>query len=1176
MTGKLLLKKSLNILGVVGMLLLSFCAYSQELASVQKTVFPQPDQQESKEMEPLEKALLGLEEHFKVHLNFELSMIKEKYVRTDKKASDFKNVEEALQQLLNPVKLKYEKLEANYYVIYQPKSSTFNRQNKKEGKLIGNEEELFPNIKRIAILPAGFKRPKDVAVKGTVISSEDEKPIPGVNVMVKGTANGTITDINGNYTLAVPDSAVLVFSFVGFITEEVPVNGRSVIDMVMVSDIKSLSEVVVVGYGEQKRANVLGAVETISTEEVEDIPASNLGALLQGRLAGVSTGQSSGRPGASSNFSIRTNPTFGAPTDVLFVIDGFIRDQAAFEILDPTEVESISVLKDAAAAVYGARGAGGVVLVTTKKGREGKPRINYSGSIGMAEPRQMVEMLSAYDHATLLNDVTRYKFPNTYTDRNEWYTEEELEYFKRVEHNWMDEAFKNAVTSRHTLNVSGGSDRVRYFGSGSYYNETGSLPGTQYQKYTLRLGMDADITKDLSASLKISSDNNLDLRPFNAEDGGNYNAMNGTFEALLQTPRWIPSYINGLPVGQYGTIYQHPLEVNNINSYARQEGSNTVINSALEYKVPFVEGLRVRAAYSQARRSGAGKSYRVNYQLYNFKTAGAHNHIITNELDEENPVTTIDNDDKLSFDHSSLKNYQFNSSIAYDQTFGRHDLSALVVYEQAESSDYYFSTEREGILVEGFEQFGGFSGDQLGNQSREGHSGRLSYIGRLNYGYAGKYLFEGTFRYEGSQKFAPENRWGFFPALAVGWRISEEPFFKNNVSFMDNLKLRVSGGLLGNDNIGPRQWERSFSTRDGAYLGGIRKANAIQNRNEGLALTGVTWEKTASYNGGIDMRFVNNVSLQFDYYYRYTWDILANRGSTLPTSAGINKPPNENYGRMSSNGFDASVNYEGSISNNFGFDVGVNMHWGRSIVLEVHQNPEAYGAWDDQIGKMPNGETGLIALGIIRTQAQLDRILEENPDYTIFDRVPELGMIYYKDVGGPNRSDIPDGKITKDDRRIIAPAVNALGFGINLGASWKGFRVSTNFGLNGFGTYEFYDKESYRMPSANLNGPAFWKDHWTPENPDAAYPSPVFASNEERSTFWMRDGLDFSLNMVNASYKLPKVLSEKWRIPEMRIYFSGRNMWRIINPLEYKDPSLSRFNSYPMMRTYNLGLNITI
>ncbi|WP_169788222.1 SusC/RagA family TonB-linked outer membrane protein [Rufibacter tibetensis] len=1033
---------------------------------------------------------------------------------------------------------------------------------------------VAPESKSSALIGKYLQAGQEKTITGRV-TDDKGAPLIGVTVLVKGTTVATATNAQGDFSIATPQiGGNLVFSFIGFEPQDVSINGRSVINVSLAPSANQMEEVVVVGYGEQKRANVLGAVATLNPAEVQDIPAANLSTLLQGRMPGVNVGQSSGRPGAGTSLSIRTRGSWTAE-EPLYVIDGFIREggegKEAFDLLDPSEVESISILKDAAAAVYGARGAGGVVLVKTKTGKAGKAKINYSGSYGINDARQVVDVLNAYDHALLVNNRLRITNPTNYATNKDWFTDDELDQFKTLDHNWLDGAWGNSSTVRHTLNMSGGSNRVRYFGGGSYYKENGNLEGAQYQKYTLRLGLDADITDNLTASFNLSSNNDVDRRPFNREDGGN-DAMDGTFESLLQTPRWIPSYINGLPVGY--NQYQHALEITNRGGYSKSEATSTVVNAALEYKVPFIQGLSLKGSYNQSKRSADGKSYRLPYELYSFVMKGGNNHIFTDEVAR---TTTVKNDNRISFDHTTSKNYQLNANVAYNRSFGLHNVGALLVYEQSEFESENFDALREDIVVEDFEQFGGFSADKDDVRSGAAANGRMSYVGRLNYRFDERYLLEASFRYEGSTKFPPETRWGLFPAVAVGWRISEESFFKDNVGFMNNLKLRLSAGVVGNDGIGSSQWVRSYSTTNGAYLGGSGLTSAIQNRNEGVASTGVTWEKSSSFNGGIELGFVNNIRMEFDAYYKNTWDILDRPSSSLPQSAGFKNIPSVNYGEMEAWGYDGSVGYTGNIGKDFGYDVGVNMSWGKSKVLKKYQSPGVEGTWEDEIGRMPGGEVGYIAKGIIRTQEELDALLEANPNYTIKGRKPELGMLDFVDVGGPNRSNEPDGKIDGNDQRIIAPAVASLGFGINLGASYKGFRVSTNLGLGGFGTYSFYDKEAMRSPSATLNGPSFWRDHYSADNPNAAYPAPTdYGYNNERSTFWMRDGLTMNLNIVNASYQFPKSITEKIGVPEIRIYFTGRNLWRIINSLEYKDPSLSRFNSYPMMRSFNFGLNISI
>ncbi|WP_164675035.1 SusC/RagA family TonB-linked outer membrane protein [Anditalea andensis] len=1012
-----------------------------------------------------------------------------------------------------------------------------------------------------------------VTLTGVVYDDEGE-PLPGATVRIEGTSIGVATNALGEFTIEANDDAVLLITFIGFVTERIVVGNQTTFSVTLTLDDASLDEVIVVGYGEQKRANLLGAVESITTEKLVDIPAANMSTLLQGRMAGVNVGGPTGRPGTTSAINIRGTGTWNQEPP-LFVIDGFIRDQAAFDVLDPTEVESVSVLKDAAAAVYGARGSGGVVLVQTRRGKEGKARISYSGSVGLSDATSFPEMLSAYDQGVFRNNQRRIYSPDDFAQGIGVYAPDELEAFRNYDYNWMDYAWQSSMVTRHTLNVSGGSNRVRYFGGGSYYNEDANLPGTDLNKYSLRMGIDADITDNLTASLTLSGDTRKDTRPFNREDG-NPNTLNGAFESLIRTPRWIPPYVNGLPVRYGGAIASHPIEINKRDSRIQNTGSNLVLNAALEYRVPIIQGLKLRIAYNQAEGHAYVNQLRKNYDLYDFMMVGSNGNLISNV-----PIgsTRINNQERLQEDYNYIKNYQLNGSASYARSFGLHDVNALVVYEVAESESNGFRAMRENQLIPGFDLQPGFAEAQDATNGWAENNARLSYVGRVNYSYAGKYLMESSFRYEGSVRFAPENRWGFFPSLSLGWRISDERFFKDNINFIQDMKFRVSGGLLGNDAISARQWEYSYGQQGGAYLGGSGVTNGLNPRNNGLILSGQTWEKTRFFNAGIDMLLANNLKVGLDGFYRYTFDILGTRASSLPANVGVNNMPAENYGRMEGMGFDASVTYADNIGRDFGYSIGLVGGWNRNNVLEIFQNEAVIGTWRDEMGRMRGGEDGLTAIGIIRTQEQLDLILEQTPGLTIFGRAPELGMMMYQDVGGPDYSDEPDGVIDVNDLRMIAPAVPSIGFSLNLGANYKGIRVDTQLGVSGIGTKVFYDQQSYRPPAANsmLNMPAFWADHWSPENPNAAFPRPaLYGGEDRRSTFWMRDGTTMNLNIVNVSYSLPSHLAERLNVPQLRVYFTGRNLWRIINPFDYKDPTLSRFDTYPTLRTLNFGLNITI
>ncbi|MDR8391922.1 SusC/RagA family TonB-linked outer membrane protein [Aliifodinibius sp. S!AR15-10] len=1033
---------------------------------------------------------------------------------------------------------------------------------------------IFLREKKVESTPEPVEKETVIeTVTGQVVDAQTQDPLPGVNVLIKGTSQGTATNPNGTFELSVSSlQDTLVFSFIGYQTKEVPLNGRTSVDIILSAQSIKGEELVVVGYGEQRRANLTGSVSSMEVQEVEEIPAANMSTLLEGRLPGVGISQTSGKPGAPTSLSIRAEGSLNNEP-VIFVIDGFIQDKQSFDALDPSEIDDLSILKGPSAAIYGARAAGGVVLVETKRGAQGDVSLSYSGSAGFANATKVSDMLSATQHAQLRNDMLRTQFPDNYQTQPGYFTQDELDYFQQHNYNWLDSWWKTSPTLRHALNVSGGTDRVRYFAGGSYYNEKGNLPGTKYKKYTLRLGLDADITDALTASLSLSYNDGLDRRPYDYNDR-NQAPFESTFTNLLQTPRWIPPYIGGNPVGQYQQALGNPIAiVQTGNNYRTTDSYGFTLNSALEYTFPSVDGLEARVTYSRNQNQGAGMQYSQDYRLYNFETTGGNNHILTNQVAGS---YMVDNDEKIEMSDTYSQNYQLNAELSYQNSFGKHSISGMAGVEQAENYSFNRNMQRENQLFPGVVEQSAYSQEFDRTYSFSGNGSRLSFISRLNYNYDERYLLDATFRYDGSINFSPEERWGLFPSVGLGWRISNESFF--NVSFIEDLKIRATAARLGNDAISRRQYELVYGLADPVYLGGSDVVTSVRADNSGITLEGATWEKSNSYNGGVDVTFSNNISLSVDGFYRYTYDILTTRESAIPTSVGISELPDENFGRVASWGYEVSVGYTGNVGNEFAYNVDVNTGFSRNKVLEVYQNPEVIGTWRDRIGTTER-EPGYISTGIIRTQEQVDEILADNPDYTIFGQTPEPGMLNYKDVGGPDFSG-PDGKIDGWDERYIDREPRMLDFNgldMNLGASWKGLRVNASFQLSGIGQYVFYDKAATETNEDGLNVPAFWTDYWTPENRDAVYPRPYrYGGMGQQSTFWRRDGLTLELNMASASYSLPTNITSRLGLSQMRVYFSGRNLLTLINPYGYKDPEVNSFNSYPVMRTFNFGLNLEI
>lgn len=1030
-----------------------------------------------------------------------------------------------------------------------------------------------------------------VKITGQIID-ESGLPLPGVNVIIKGTTTGTVTDLDGNYSLSdVPSDAILVFSFISKETQEVAVEGRTAINITMQEEAQKMDEVVIVGYGAVKRANLLGAVGSISSDKIEGIPTQNLSTLLEGRLAGVKVGQASGSPGAFSNIEIRTTSTFTEYGEyMLFVIDGVIyEDQSRFDILDPSEIESISVLKDASAAVYGARASGGVIVVKTKRGKEGKPKIKYSSSFGYTDATEFPEMLTASEHAQFVNQgLKEYEEYGGFVHPVLYFSDAELDTLKNMDYNWLEEAWKAASLTKHNLSVSGGSEKIRYFGNVAYFLQNGNFDNVSASKYNLRLGVDVDITKYLTASFTMSSDNSIKQEPLNAADQQIQN-MEGTFKALLETPRYVPPYItaeNGETYPVYiSTLYlNHPLEVFNANSNRNANSTNTGLNAALKYKLPFIKGLSLNFSYNFDKSSSFSKQYRVGYYLYKFKLVDGSNHLFTNQRTGD--PWWVDNESRMLEDGGHDKSYQVNTGLNYARIFGSHNINALLVYEQAENEGNSFRAIREGLLIENYYSIEAFNSDAVTTSESFDRGARQSFIGRINYGFKDKYLLESSFRYEGSERFTKDNRWGFFPSVALGWRISEENFFKNNVKFIEHLKIRASSGLLGNDKVLTRQWEYRYNIQDGqyAYFGGS-PVPRIAPKNEGVAYRDASWEKTLSNNVGLDLIFLKHFNMAYEYFYKHTWDILEHRKSVFPTTAGIEAKIAGNYGIMDAWGHEFELGYNNKIGNDFGYRISGNLAFARAKVIKKLQNPAVIGSWKDEIGKMPNGEVGYIHTDIIRTQEEADALIAQG--ITIFGYDPEPGMMMYKDVGGPDYSEEPDGIINGNDKRIIEPyASSPYNYGFALGCSYKKVKIDANFS-GSFGAKVLMEKDARQLNKANQtedellielqrNRLAFWNDHWTQDNTDAEFPRIFNNQAYENSTFWLRDGHTLRLTTINLSYSLPKSVIKRLKLSQVYLGLSARNIWTIVNPYEYKDPSVARFNTYPLVRSYNFTLNVTL
>lgn len=1022
---------------------------------------------------------------------------------------------------------------------------------------------------------------QDRKITGTVIDPEGA-PMPGVNVARRGEPSNVSTNADGIYTIQVKsDQDVLIFSYIGFVRQQVNVGNRARIDIRLVADNTTLNEVVInVGYGTKKRANVLGAVASIKAEEFEDLPVANLGTALANRVAGLGVNVASGKPGANTTVTIRNPTLFGASgtlgltSDPLFVIDGINVTKDDFDNLDASLVDNIAFLKDASAAVYGAAGAKGVVLVTTKRGKPGKPKINYSNYFGTSTATEKPKIMTAYEHAKMLNDG--YELNNS--ANNLRFSQADLELLKsKPNESWFDELWSSAKLMRHTMNVSGGNDKITFFGGGNYYNEGGNFGDISVKKYGIRSGMDANITPNFKASISLNVDYSTDDR--NTLKNSNGDTEDLMARALFLTPAWVPLMINGLPNnwanGPNPPGAWNPQALFDSGDYERSNAQGLSLNTSFEYKPNFLKGLTAKVQFGKFNRSSDSKQYFPSYTVYNFIRSGQNGLLYTN-TPTTSPRSTIANSNRIAQGTGFSKSYQLIGSLAYAKKIKKHDFDVLILGEQTESSGDSYLTYRDGQQIPDVDQFFAFNAATTTIQldgARE--AGKRSYLGRFNYSYNDRYILEAVARYDGSANFPPSSRWGLFPSVGLGWRVSEEPFFKEHVKFVNSLKIRANVGLVGDDRVQSYQYLARFTQTTGMLFGSSvtngLDPNIYPNPN-------ISWEKAFTQNYGVDATFLNSkLTFAMDIWHRRTYDGFDNYSVVgLPFTVGIASGL-RNYGIQNNWGSEFSVGYRGNINKNWGFSLDAIAGTNGNQLIESYYSLSRLGLVteyaDVPIGKSSNTYTssnyGYLTKGILRTQADVDAVLLKNPNYKIGGAKPQVGFMDYQDTNN-------DGVIDdKDITVMFGNVATKVSFGFTVGFSYKTLRLSTNASL-ALGGKKFVDAEARKVPTTNQSAPSFWNDHWTPENPNAKYPRADAPLARENSDFWAVSGTIARINNMVLSYSLPKIISEKYKIPEFRAYVTGTNLFNLYNPYDYKDPNTNNFASYPTLRTISLGLNISL
>lgn len=1007
-------------------------------------------------------------------------------------------------------------------------------------------------------------------VKGTIVDATG-MPVIGANVMVKGTTNGTITDMDGNFSLEAPVGATLVVSYVGYSNQEIKVGNQKNLSIALKEDSEALDELVVVGYMTQKKASLTGAVTSMKVEEnLTTIPTGSAGNLLTGKMAGVKVGTTSSIPGENPSISIRTVSSWKDNAQpVTYVIDGVVRNSTDFNNLSANEIENISVLKDAAsAAIYGSRSSGGVIIVTTKKGKVGKPSINYSYGFSVDSRTGNQDLTDGVQTAELYNRVS--------TNPSQNWTQEEIDHMASINGGWgynqLDAVWQNPTTQTHNLSVTGGSDRIRYFGAASYINQDGFMKPLTYDKYNVRLNVTADVTKDLEVFVGFSLNNSKTGK--NATDGAQGMNPNDTYGKLRIWQPEQPVFTDSGKLMDYGWIGNVGARVRGDDGYHHEKYLQSTATFKATYKMPFLKGLSASMQYSKSWSNNWMNGFYTNYDMAVTKKSGANGRIISTR-DED--ITSWRHSSWLGKDCIEKKSdwdesQQLNFYLNYSNTFNEvHHLDAVLLTEWYEGTTDQVYAGRETFPVYKYDQFWAASSaraDTYGGGDASTKNGRMSYVGQFNYSYANKYLLSFSFREDGSMNFAPSQRWGFFPAGSVGWVLSEENFF--NKKWIQFMKIRGSVGLTGDDSVGGWQWQESYKQDGSAYFG--------TNPSKSLGLTygsvvnpNLTWEKALSYNVGLDMNFLDHWHFTGDYWFRKSYDILDNRKATLPTTYSRDMPA-ENYGKMNAQGIDLELGYQGS-SKDFTYHGNLTLSYGWN---EIKYKDYAENAqWIDiPIGTSTSRLVGYDFDKIIRTQEELDAFNAANPNYTFNGMKPQLGDIVYKDHTGPDG--VADGVIDDWDRVVLRAKNFPVVYGLNLGGSWKGLSLDMMF------SGELGADKSYRSIAGNVEWnrvyAGWYDDSWTPENPNASLPRMVSANvpstyRDKDSQFWFKKANFMRLKYVTLSYDLPKNQFYNKIFDNVRLFVSGYNLF-CWSSFKYYDPGLGNGNDYPIMRSFNFGIDV--
>ncbi len=990
-------------------------------------------------------------------------------------------------------------------------------------------------------------------VTGTITDDAGE-PLIGVNILVKGTTSGTVTDFDGKYTLEVPADAVLVVSYTGHATQEISVDGQSSIDVVLQPDVAQLSEVVVTGYSTQKKANLTGAVGLVTADELKARPITNATQSLQGKVSGVWINQASGEPGQDgATIRIRGIGTLNDP-DPLVLIDGI---EAPLGNINPNDIASITVLKDAAsAAIYGARAANGVVLVTTKRGsRNSEPTFSYTGFGGSTEVNNVPDYIwNSQEFMQLRNEADVNSgnpplYPDAVVSR----------FGSGPNTNWFDEILRNGAIQQHDFSISGGSENTNFHISLGYLDQRAVIKFTDgTERYNARLNLDTRVNDqfEIGGSFYVSrQESNLDNI---GQDGG----------VLARATRLGPNFP---AFDSQGRLADRDREINSIelstpNVLAEIQALNRILfdNRFLgsfyaEYEP--IENLKVRGTFATNYQVDDDEFFERRFETFDWQTG---------------EVGTIWRENRdFRNQHREQLNLTSWLQVTYEKSFGSNNFKFLAGANQESSTVKFFQAARKEIPSNSLPALSTGNPETSTNSGGSTEWALRSFFGRVNYDFDNKYLFEFNIRRDGSSKFGSNNRWATFPSFSAGWVVSEEDFFVSGV--IDFLKIRASWGQLGNQNLGRVGGEdnnypfaASISFTPAYNFGGSIVGAAAQTS---LGNPDIRWETTTQTDIGVNLSMLNGrVSLEADYFIRNAADILFNQNN--PAVTGVRTPTTVNIAEVENRGWEIYANYRQKFGN-FTLSAGGNLTHVVSEVVSIDPSLSGeadrviQGAFIIQRGAPINALYGLNAIGIFQSQAEIDAA----PDQSSF-ATPSPGDLRYEDLDG-------DGEITPDDRTVLGQDNPTWIYGFNINAQYKGFDIAALF--QGIGDAQVFETGRIFAPFANSGGVStIWRDRWTPENPDASLPRIHIGNggvnHNVNHSWFISDRSYLRLKNLQIGYNFPSRMFQNNFLESLRVYINGTNLFTITDYVGFdpeREPrATNAFSSYPQLRMFTGGVTV--